>query len=115
MLQTSLPNGLKVDPSCYRALRWRMDFDLEAEGMLTLGSALKKKGFKSITDVLFPALISLESAAGHQIVLVTKTGRIQIRIHYETEENMRLAEAQQIANIVTETASSCRLLPEQSA
>lgn len=102
--------GLKPDPSCFRGLRWRMDLPLDGESLLELGKAMRTLGYKAVMEILFPALISLEDGAGHQIVFVAKSGRVQIRVHYETKEAQRKQQAYRMAEEITLAAQQAGLL-----
>lgn len=85
---------LTREQSCFRSLNWRCD--LPAGGDLdALTGALSGAGF---TESSSPGghLRVLRAAEGHEIVIVPRTGRVQIRVHYLTAEGERRRTAEQV-------------------
>ncbi len=75
---------IQRDPSCVQFLLWRCvpESSYEAEELCSLlGRCLLKVGFVDHTRETW-LLVYEDPRLHHQVVLVPRTGRIQIRVHY---------------------------------
>ena len=82
------------DHSCLRGLNWRTD--LPPGGDLdTLVAALSRAGFARTSTAGSPLLV-LRAPGDHEILIVPRTGRVQIRVHYLTPEPERRGAAEGI-------------------
>lgn len=97
-MDTSVPliaTGMKLElgHSCYRHLTWECVGGTRADATL-LAAALPSLGYidKSY-DALIRIFISVDE---HTIVLIPRTGRIQIRIHYLTPVDTRADAAEKV-------------------
>ncbi|MCB9640639.1 MAG: hypothetical protein H6728_13365 [Myxococcales bacterium] len=75
---------IRRDPSCVQFLLWRCtpDLPLEPEELCQkIGQSLINNGFVDKSRETW-LLVYEETKQHHQIVLVPKTGRIQVRVHY---------------------------------
>jgi hypothetical protein len=77
---------LARDQSCLRSLNWRCDLPAGSD-CDRIAAALAEKGFASTGGSSMFRI--LRSPEGHEIVLVPRTGRVQIRVHYLTPEEER--------------------------
>lgn len=74
------------DLSCFRGLNWRCDLPPGSDCEV-LALRLGPAGWTSAPSVA--KLLLLRSAEGHEILLVPRTLRVQIRVHYLTPEAER--------------------------
>ena len=74
-----------------------MECDLPGDRFFDLEKGLKQRGFKSILPTLFPSVLGFRDGLGHELILVPKSGRIQIRVHYTTPEKLRKQAARKLA------------------
>ena len=75
---------IRRDPGCVQYLLWRCTptQEIEAEELCErIGSALLRAGFLDCSQEIF-LLVYKEPKHHHQILLVPRTGRIQLRVHY---------------------------------
>lgn len=77
---------LARDQSCFRSLNWRCDLPAGSD-CDRLAATLAEKGFAAVGGP--SAIRTLRSPEGHEVVLVPRTGRVQIRVHYLTPEEER--------------------------
>jgi len=92
---------LRRDPGCFRDLTWGCNqrdgtgprVDLEAVAALLARGPFELH--RRLGKILY-----LHHGAGHVIVLVPATGRIQIRLHYLTGDALRPAAAYALAAVV---------------
>lgn len=86
--------GLEVGHGCYRHLTW--ECVLAERGRAgALAEGLRALGF---SDVSANALIrELVDAEQHRVIVVPRTGRVQIRVHYLTPYEARRAAARGVA------------------
>lgn len=85
---------LSRDFGCRKNLLWRVD--LEGVDVVQLAETLSAEGWRERSSV--PQVRDMESPAGHGVVLVPRTGRIQIRIHYLTPHEDREQAARAVAH-----------------
>lgn len=92
-------DGLRVDldHGCHADMTWRMTFDSPVD-VTILVERLVAMGLRD--ESRFPRVRELEERAGHRLVLVSSTGRIQLRLHYLTATGSRREEAQRIAALL---------------
>ncbi len=82
------------DQSCLRSLNWRTD--LPPGGQLDpLVAALSRADFTPTSTGESPLLV-LRAREGHEVLIVRRSGRVQIRVHYLTPEPERRAAAEAI-------------------
>jgi hypothetical protein len=93
-------DGLRVelDHGCFAEMTWRMSFAQPLD-VNALVDSLLSAGFRDATR--FPRVREIEEPAGHRLVLVPTTGRIQLRLHYLTAQGRRREEAIRIARLLT--------------
>ncbi len=84
---------LSRDFGCFKSLNWRTDLPAGSDCDI-LVAVLGKRGFEPVRPT--GPLRQLRTAEGHEVVLVPRTGRIQIRIHYLTPEHERRFKAEGI-------------------
>jgi hypothetical protein len=84
---------LTRDIACFRSLTWRCDLPPGSDCEV-LTQRLSRAGYKPAPSL--PGSIVLRSAVGHEIVLVPRTLRAGIRVHYMTEEAARRFAAERI-------------------
>ena len=77
---------LSREHTCIRALAWRTDLPdfVEWEG---LAAELARDGYQRERSMT--GLIRLIGRSREELFLVPSTGRVQIRVHYSTEEDQR--------------------------
>lgn len=89
---------LTRDLSCFRGLNWRSDLPAGSD-CDELAAALSGRGFVAVAGP--SALRLLRSREGHELLLVPRTGRVQIRVHYLTpQEERRWAAERVFASLV---------------
>lgn len=85
---------LQRDPSCARDLLWRLELPppLDATHLATrlLGAGWTERS-------RFPALHDLEGPEGHRVVIVPRTGRVQLRVSYLVPPEQRATAAAALA------------------
>lgn len=89
---SSPPLALARDHACVRGMNWRCDVDPAAVDALL--SALAAAGFTPRHSP--PALPCLLAPAGHQVLVVRRTGRVQIRVDYAVPEPHRRLAAEAV-------------------
>lgn len=80
------PTVLHRDPSCLRDLLWRIALS-SPEDAARLADRLQACGWQPQTTV--PQVRDLEGPEGHRLVIVPRTGRVQLRVHYLTAPRAR--------------------------
>ena len=86
---------LTRDHSCLRDLLWRIELrEPSPSRVLALAEHLSKVGWIERSAV--PQLRDLEGPDGHRLVIVVRTGRIQLRVHYLTAHAERQSAAQRL-------------------
>ena len=86
---------LELDQGCYRDLTWRCTPRAGDVDVARLAQALAASGYD--LDSRNDKIIYLHHRAGHVLVMVPATGRIQIRLHYLTGADKRPLAAQVLA------------------
>ena len=91
---------ISKDPGCLRDMLWRISFDdLEAKGV---GARLLAAGWTNRARM--PVLLDLEGPQGHVLVIVPRTGRMQLRLHYLTAHEDRPSTAQRLHDEIEQLA-----------
>lgn len=80
--------GLRLSQSCYRRLTWECEL-LEPSKAASLSEKLRALGY--CDESRFSWVHELARPDGHHVIIVPRTGRIQIRIHYLTPFAQRQA------------------------
>lgn len=88
---------LSRDPGCLRDLLWRIELPRPQDAG-PLADRLEALGWQENSRV--PQVRDLEGPAGHRLVIVPRTGRIQIRVHYLTALVDRAREASRLHDTV---------------
>lgn len=84
------------DVGCRADLLWRCDLHRE-ESSSDFLAALRRAGFDDAASSGLTGLEVLEEQrTGHRLVMVTRTGRIQLRLAAETRHERRVAEARRL-------------------
>ncbi len=92
------------DFSCFQGLKWRLELDLPGIQFPKLANALGKLGFQSCYPVLFPSVLGYRDDSGHELVMVPRSGRVQLRVHYTVPRKLRKRVAEEIAGRVFKAA-----------
>ena len=97
MNASELRDRLAIRPanSCLRRLAWDCDF-AEPPALPELCSALLAAGF--VDDSRADFLRELRHQSGHSVLVVPRTGRVQLRLHYLTPLLERRATAERFAH-----------------
>lgn len=93
-LGASGPLGLRLGHSCHRMLVWECA-RISPGLALALPDALAAVGYSE--DRRTPLVRDLVHPSGHSVVIVPRTGRVQIRVHYLTPLEAREAAAGDVA------------------
>lgn len=93
-LETGEALGLCLGHSCHRMLVWEC-VRIAPGVALALPEALAEVGYTE--DRRTPLVRELVHPAAHSVVIVPRTGRVQIRVHYLTPLEAREAAACQVA------------------
>ena len=100
---------LKRESSCFRERLFRTDLP-PAAPLEALSEALRAEGWRD--EARLDGLWRFVGAEGHEILIVTGTGRVQIRVHYEVPELERRWAAEAVfvsfARIVERLGASSR-------
>lgn len=88
---------LRREQVCIRALAWRLDLPTTVDWEL-LFSSLERQGL--VRRPAVGALVRFESAHREWILCLPTTGRVQIRLHYETPAARRRHSAERLAALV---------------
>lgn len=99
---------LSRDPSCVRDMLWRIRFAAPVD-LTCLGRALVSRGWQDRSRL--PLLLDLHAPEGHALVLVPRTGRVQLRLHYLTSQDRRPDEAARLHAYVEAVAAELRGRP----
>ncbi len=83
---------LEREVTCLRSLNWRCDL-LPGRGPLVLEHLLRN-GWSAIPGP--PGLSVIRHADLHEIALVVRSGRVQIRVHYTVPEAERRQAAERV-------------------
>ncbi len=75
--------ALERDACCFRDLNWRCDLGGLVTSTDAMIGALSQRGY-GVQAGAAAGTVSLLHPAGHVVVVVTKTLRVQIRLHYLT-------------------------------
>lgn len=85
--------ALTREVSCIRSLAWRCDLPTDLD-WAALEAALAATGMERRPT--FPGVVRLAAANGDEILLVTASGRAQIRVHYTIPEHERRFAAERL-------------------
>lgn len=77
--------SLTRDPSCMRDMLWRIQ--LEGADLREIAGKLEADGW--VDRSRLPLLVDLHGPEGHALVMVPRTGRVQLRLHYLTPAEVR--------------------------
>ncbi len=89
---------------CYRHLTWRVRLAAPVSSWEDLRAALVAAGHVDHTRV--PSVWDLELTGGHRLLVVPATGRVELRLHYLSEEGDRPALALEAASAVAKVAAA---------
>jgi hypothetical protein len=89
----TLSLALTREVTCIRSLAWRCDLPAEFPWE-RLARELEASGFQPRAAVR--GLVRLVSDSGDEVVLVTGTGRVQLRVHYTVPEHERRFAAERL-------------------
>ncbi len=89
---------LERDVTCRQDLNWRLYLQADSLAIEDLATALQQKSYRGHITPFYPQVYELHRAEGHVVVLVPKTARIQIRVHYLTPK----AERKHVALVLAE-------------
>lgn len=92
---------LTRDQGCRRDLLWRLE--LRGADLGELAKELLRIGWRDRS--LAPEVRDLESPEGHAVVLVPRTGRVQLRVFYLTPHSDRNEAARNLQRQVLELVS----------
>jgi hypothetical protein len=84
---------LTREVTCIRSLAWRVDLE-PTQDFDALSRELCARGFA--TAVSIAAMRKWTTPEGHEIVIVSRTGRAQIRVHYTIPEEQRRFTAERL-------------------
>lgn len=84
---------LHRDHGCRRDLLWRMELPVSVD-VGALADRLVGEGWRDRSPA--PQVRTLEGPDGHGLVLIPRTGRIQIRVHYLVAHGERFAAAEAV-------------------
>lgn len=93
-LEASGALGLSLGQSCHRMLVWECA-RIAPSVAQALPEALARVGYTE--DSRSPLVRDLVHPAGHSVVIVPRTGRVQIRVHYLTPLEAREHAACEVA------------------
>ena len=93
-----------VAHGCYRQLTWRVTLARPVRDWAALRAGLIAAGHTDHTRV--ETVWDLELTGGHRLLVVPATGRVELRLHYLSEEGERPALALEAASAVAEVAGS---------
>ncbi|MCA9554898.1 MAG: hypothetical protein KC933_33010 [Myxococcales bacterium] len=85
---------LTRDASCTRDLLWRLELPA-GDDATQLADRLAASGWRDRS--LLPILRDLEGPDGHRVVIVPRTGRVQLRICYVVPPDARAGAAARLA------------------
>ncbi len=94
---------LVLESACFHGLAWRADLPLGA----ARDAVLAQSGGGE-PDRTLPGLLRIIRPDGHQVLLVERTGRVQIRVAYTTPRHARRAEAERVYAELREAATQAR-------
>lgn len=89
--------SLELGHGCYQKLVWELT-PRDRERATRLAQKLSELGFRD--ESRHPAVREFADPSGHLVVLVPKTGRLQLRIHYLTPVADRREAARALANVL---------------
>lgn len=84
---------LTREVTCIRSLAWRVDLD-PAQDFDALSRELCTRGFATAASIA--GMRKWVTQEGHEIVVVPRTGRAQIRVHYTVAEEQRRFTAERL-------------------
>lgn len=93
---------LKAASCCYKQLSWEYEI-ADRVNARELARELPNHGF--VDESRLDAVREFRASEGHAIVLIPKTGRLQIRVHYLTPLSDRKAVAQKVAALLEQLLS----------
>ena len=95
--------SIRIAHSCHRRLAWDCQFAEESAAAQLL-QALPAAGYADESRCLW--LRELRHRAGHGVIFVPRTGRVQIRLHYLTPAAERTSAALSLAAELAELLSA---------
>jgi hypothetical protein len=100
-------DGVTIRPanSCLRRLAWDCELS-QRPAALELYAALRSAGY--VDDSRADWLYELRHGSGHSVLIVPRTGRVQLRLHYLTPAPERATAARALAQHVAEISRSFR-------
>ena len=93
---------LDADHACFRRLGWRLTLLDRALDPLRAAPALVAAGYADLSRAV--PLLELRHPRGHRVVLVPRTGRVQIRLDVETPPADRVAVAAALGEEIARAA-----------
>lgn len=96
---TDAPLDLRLGHSCHRNLVWECA-RLAPAAALALPELLREVGYSE--QVRSPLVRELVHPREHGVVIVPRTGRVQIRVHYLTPLEAREQAAHEVAREISE-------------
>ena len=82
---------------CREGLSWELAFG-PAPSPATLVSVLKNDAWRDASRL--PTIVELEHPEGHELIVIPKTGRVQLRVCYITPRLNRQATATRVATAI---------------
>ncbi|MFP4596779.1 MAG: hypothetical protein ACOC9J_01765 [Persicimonas sp.] len=105
--QQRRPLNLRHERSCIDHLLWRCDLP-DGVDLARLGEALVERGCEQKgADAGLPLLLAF-TPAEHRILIVLTTRRTQLRLHYQTPKDIRVAAAHDLATLLAEACEDAR-------
>lgn len=93
---------LSRDHTCVRGMNWRCD--VAPAAVDTLLAALTAAGFSPRPSPA--AMPTLRSPEGHHVLIVRRTGRVQIRVDYAVPEPLRRFSAEAVFAVLVRALAS---------
>ncbi len=89
-------------PSCLLGLHWELSFtQLQTDDVVR---AIVAMGYSDKTRM--PAVRTFASSTGERLIVIPKTGRVQLRLDFETPKSERSSRAVVIAKWIVASAAS---------
>ncbi len=93
--------AVRIEPGCIKGLKWRGDVPCDRSSIELMLRYLRSLGFHETSpDFAQGRFLSFASPAGHDVLLVPATGRIQIRLDRLTPESDRALVAKEVAVVL---------------
>jgi hypothetical protein len=88
---------LSREITCIRALAWRFDLPATSDWP-ALAGALQAAGF--VPRAPLGSVVRFSSPTGDEVLLVTATGRVQLRVHYAVPQHERSLAAERLFQLL---------------